>query len=202
MQPDVDYRTCDVELRASEDGATIEGYAAVFDVESEDMGGFREIVRRSAFDKVLAGNPDVVARGNHQDAQLLGATYNGTLRLSVDERGLKYSITPPNTTAARDVVALVKGGYIRKSSFAFQVDKPGQSWEKRSSDGISPLRELLSITRLVDVAPVINPAYGATHVSARTLEAAQAAAAGEIPKDEPTVPNEVNELRLRLSESA
>jgi phage head maturation protease len=41
------------------------GYAATFDSISEDLGGFREIIRPGAFDATLADKPDVSARIQH-----------------------------------------------------------------------------------------------------------------------------------------
>lgn len=181
-----------IEVRAEGDKATIVGYAATFDTESRNLGGFREVVRAGAFDRALREKMDVIARVNHRSEQVLGRTSSGTLRLVVDERGLRYEIDVPNTTAGRDAVELVRRGDIRESSFAFRAATVKDRWEKRSTDGL-PLRELIDLD-LVDVAPVIDTAaYPATQVSARALEQAKAP---EPPT--PGVPNDVNEARLRL----
>ena len=85
------------ELRAerTKDGVIVRGYAAVFDSLSEDLGGFKEKINRSAFDNVL--NNDVVALLNHDNNIVFGRTTSGTLKLSVDERGLVSEIRMPNT---------------------------------------------------------------------------------------------------------
>jgi hypothetical protein len=187
-----------IEIRSKGDGHVITGYAAVFGVESRVLGGragFREIVRPGAFDRSLAEGDDVIARSNHESQLLLGRTSSGTVRLSVDPKGLRYEIDVPNTTPGRDTLEYVRRGDIHESSFAFITRVKGDSWEKRASDGL-PLRELLDV-ELVDVAPVIDQAaYPATQVSARTLEEAQKAVEPTPPA--PGVPNEVNEARLRL----
>ena len=91
-----------LELRAKEGGGkTLTGYAAVFDSLSEDLGGFREIIKPGAFDRALKDKHDVRALVNHDNSLLLGRTASGTLRLSTDERGLKYEIDMLDTTAAR-----------------------------------------------------------------------------------------------------
>jgi HK97 family phage prohead protease len=158
------------ELEAREEGGkrTISGYAAVFDSESHDLGGYIEVVRRGAFDEALAENPKVSARVQHEGGlTTIGSTENGTLRLAVDKKGLRYTVQLPDTQAGRDIYELVKGGYISKSSFAFSVRdaNKGQRW---NFDRQPPLRELLSLN-LFDVAPVDGPAYEATTVEARSL---------------------------------
>lgn len=194
------YEEC--EIRSNEAGV-IEGYAAVFDSESENLGGFREVVRRTAFDRALKERQNVVARGHHRSEYALGTIDSGHLKLEVDERGLKYTVTPVQTTTARDTAELIRAGIIKQSSFAFSVPVGGDRWEGRASDGL-PLRELVDVD-LVDVAPVIGPAYEATVVSARSAEMAAAASADSflaaVPPD-PGVPNEINAARLALEESA
>jgi HK97 family phage prohead protease len=123
-----------VEIRTGTDGGkTLVGYAAMFDSLSEDLGGFREIIRKGAFDATLASKPDVSARIQHAGGlNTIGRTTNGTLRLGVDKKGLKYEVDLPDTTAARDIHALVKRGDINKSSFAFSLrydgDSTGERW--------------------------------------------------------------------------
>jgi HK97 family phage prohead protease len=185
-----------VEVRAGKDGApTITGYAAVFNSMSEDLGGFREVIRPDAFTKSLEGTGDVLARAEHDSKMLLGRRSTGTLKLSVDERGLLYEINPPDTQAGRDVVTLIKRGDVKQSSFAFRVPDAGDSWDT-GPDGLL-LRELLNV-ELVDVAPVAMPAYQATTVSARALEHVKGT---QPPPILPGVPNEVNEARQRLAEA-
>lgn len=195
---DIERRTLaePIELRAVEGqpGPVIAGYAARFDVESKDLGGFREIIRKGAFDRTLKkGGPDVIARVNHQSSLLLGKKSSGTLRLSVDELGLRYEVDLPDTSVGRDVAEHIRRGDISESSFAFAVAKDGAKWTARSTDGL-PLREVHAAD-LFDVAPVIDSAaYPSTSVSMRTLEEAKAADGPA-----PGVPNEINEARLRLA---
>jgi HK97 family phage prohead protease len=196
MRPEVERRVHGepVEFRSSDgEPPRLVGYAALFNVESRNLGGMREIIRPGAFDRALREKHDVVARTNHRSESLLGRVSNGTLRLTVDERGLKYEVDLPNTTAGRDTLEYVKRRDISESSFAFMVDRSGQRMEARASDGL-PLRELLDLD-LVDVAPVGDQAaYPATQVSARVLELAQKE---NVPA---AVPMSVNEARQRLGE--
>lgn len=181
-----------VEIRAEDGKPTkIVGYAAVFSSLSEELYGFREMVMPGAFDRALKEKHDVRALVNHDENQILGRTKAGTLKLSVDKRGLKAEIEPPDTQAARDAVTSVKRGDLDGMSFAFRTLT--DAW--RTQDG-EQIRELLDL-ELVDVSVVAFPAYPATTVSARALEQAKAAAAPPIPEQE--VPLEVYAARHRLS---
>jgi hypothetical protein len=103
---------------------------------------------------------------------LLGRESSGTLRLSVDDRGLRYEIDAPESRA--DVVEAIERGDVRGSSFAFRV-KPAQENWSRMADG-RQLREIREVDGLFDVGPVMKPAYGATEsfVSRRALDMAKA----------------------------
>ena len=60
----VERRYLPAEFRANDDG-TVEGYAAVFDQWSEDLGFFRERIRAGAFKKTIRES-DVRALFNHE----------------------------------------------------------------------------------------------------------------------------------------
>jgi HK97 family phage prohead protease len=163
------YTSVVVELRGAEGKRAIGGYAAIFNRFSQNLGGFVEEVRGTAFNKSRGdGWPDVMARYNHDDNMLLGTTGGGTLRLSVDETGLSYDVDPPQ--ARQDIVELVQRGDVRKSSFAFRTPSGGDEWGV--TDQGYPLRSLLSV-QLVDVAPVNAPAYLDTSTGLRSLALAK-----------------------------
>lgn len=155
-----------VELRAGGEGqiGTLVGYAAVFNRHSQNLGGFVEQVDPAAFNKSLADQVPVMARGNHADGALLGTTWAGTLRLEVDGTGLRYEVDLPDTTAGRDFHTLAQRGDIRWSSFAFRTIEDEWSVTEQGF----PLRTLRAV-QLVDVAPVNSPAYLDTTVAARAL---------------------------------
>ena len=144
-----------IETRIKKEGKknVIEGHAAVYDMLSEDLGGFREIIKKGAFDSVLTN--DVRAYFNHDPNYILGRTGAGTLKLSTTEKGLKYILSVPDTSAGRDLVVSMKRGDITQSSFAFQVEK--DSW--RTDNSLGEIRTIESVKRLYDVSPVSLPAY-------------------------------------------
>ncbi len=153
-----------VETRAAADNKrTIGGYAAKFENQSKNLGGFVEIIRASAFNKSRGdGWPSVRARYQHEDTQLIGTTASGTLRLNIDDVGLGYEVDVPHNAAL--VYELIQRGDIRESSFAFSVPPGGEEWGLNDLD--IPLRTLNSV-RLIDVAPVTEGAYPDTTAGLR-----------------------------------
>ncbi len=150
--------------QAEQNGNTIRGYAAVYNSDSEWMGGFYEQIETGAFDDVLEN--DVRAYFNHDENLLLGRVSSGTLRISTDKRGLFYEVDLPNTTYANDLVELMKRGDVNQSSFAFLIEK--DRWEQR---GGTTYRIIEKVSRLLDVSPVSQPAYpDATSELKRDLE--------------------------------
>lgn len=156
-----------VEFRAAPDSGglgTLGGYAAVFNKRSQNLGGFVERVAPEAFNKSLADAVRVVARFNHDDNGLLGTTDAGTVTLRADGTGLWYDVDLPDTTVGRDVAVLAKRGDLRFSSFAFRTIT--DEWDV-TEDGF-PLRTLTGV-QLVDVAPVVTPAYLDSTTGMRSL---------------------------------
>src|SRR4051812_50107892 len=73
------------ELRADGGAKKIGGYAAVFNRQSRNLGGFIEIVDPIAFNQSPGGGwPDGIARYKPHDNQLLGTTPAGPPRVGPD----------------------------------------------------------------------------------------------------------------------
>lgn len=160
---------CEVRAEPAADGqsiAKIVGYGAVFNKRSDLIGGwFYEIIAPGAFDDVL--NNDVRALFNHDPNFVLGRTASNTLSLSVDNEGLRYEITPPDTQTVRDLVLEpLKRGDITGSSFAFRV--ADDTWGEDPDGAI--VRTIRKFSRLLDISPVTYPAYPDAGASARSLE--------------------------------
>lgn len=148
-----------VELRQDDGRNKIGGYAATFNRQSRNLGGFKEVVDPVAFNESRGRNwPGVMARYNH--AELIGTTAAGTLQLRTDSYGLFYEVEPP--PSSRRIVELVERNDVTKSSFAFRTVNDDWTYE----DGL-PQRRLLDV-QLVDVAPVDDPAYVDTTVGIRS----------------------------------
>lgn len=159
----------------NEDPMIVEGYAAVFNSWSNDLGGFVERIDPKAFEGVL-GQRDVRALVDHNWEKVLGRESAGTLELSVDERGLKYKINLPDTTLGRDLSVLIKRGDIQENSFAFTVRD--DKWEERE-DG-SYERTITQVDNLFEVSIVSLPAYNDAKIALRTLDQVKAEAAAEL----------------------
>lgn len=174
-----------MERRFSTEGLTLEtradgkqvltGYAAVFYNERDagtqfDAGQFVERLHRSAFDKPLSEKADVRGLFNHDSNVVLGRTTSGTMRLTKDERGLKYEIDyNPNDPDHVRVDAKIRRGDVSGSSFGFTVSKDGQNWERDAATK-KEIRNITSVQGLYDVGPVTYPAYEATSVAMRSSE--------------------------------
>lgn len=162
------FLTEGIEIRKNEDGTEsreVEGYAAVFDKWSHDLGWFKERINRSAFNDV--DMTDVVATFNHNFDNVLARSGSKTLTLSVDSKGLRYSFTAPNTTAGNDLLENIRNGNVKGSSFMFTVKE--QKWTDKSGDEIDE-REITQIGRLIELGPVTMPAYPDTTAAKRSFE--------------------------------
>ena len=165
-----------VEVRSAADGRRIGGYGAVFGKLSRNLGGFVELVGTGAFNQARMMNwPNVVARYNHDPNMLLGTTTGGTLQLRTDSIGLEYEVLPPQARA--DILELVERGDVQFSSFAFRVPSGGDEWSV--TDQNYPLRTLHEV-QLVDVAPVLDPAYPDATAGLRSLAEAMHADLEEV----------------------
>ena len=155
-----------LEVRAADDGTRhIAGYGAVFNRQSRNLGGFVEQAAPDTFSRsALEGYPGTVARYNHDQNLLLGTIASRTLSLRTDNIGLHYDVDPPKSRS--DIVELVERGDVRHSSFAFRVLPGGDEWG--ITDQNYPLRTLHDV-ELVDVAPVVTPAYPDATAGLRSL---------------------------------
>ena len=145
--------TSTIEARSDSDEMIIESYAALYDNET-NIGPFKETIARGAFDDVM--DNDVRALMNHDPNYVLGRTGAGTLELEADDTGLKYRIKLGEQQYAKDLYESVKRGDISQSSFAFTIAE--QSWNENRT-----VRSVDKIKTLLDVSPVVYPAYKDTH---------------------------------------
>lgn len=149
----------------------ITGYASVFYNPSEpgtEFKMFDDLVERimpGAFNRAVAEKHDARGLFNHDPSLVLGRVGNGTVRLSLDGRGLRYEIDPPDTTVGRDLVISIERGDVAGSSFAF-VPKRVVWAEENGVD----VRQILDLD-LYDVSPVTYPAYEGASTGLRSTDA-------------------------------
>lgn len=150
------------------EGRKLAGYVATFNNEAR-IADFSETIAPGAFQRSLAGGGDILALADHDPKRVLARTKSGTLRLSEDERGLRFELDVPDTSAGRDVLALAARGDLGGMSFGFNVPEGGDEWrgDKRTLRTVD-LREVSVVSAW--------PAYDGTSVSARARQTRTAAA--------------------------
>lgn len=165
-----------VETREAENGNNvIEGYALKFNTRSQVLGAFSTFVE--TLDRHCLDNADMrstVATFNHDQSQIIGRV-GANMSLNIDDVGLRFAVTLPDTTIAHDVLENIRAGILNKCSFAFTMpaDDSADDWQKSDEEGIDYLRTIRKIDRLHDVSVVTTPAYLDTTVGARSLERAK-----------------------------
>ena len=147
-------------IEKREDGKEVViGYGSVFNSRSENLGGFYEYIDANAITNDTIKNSDVRALINHDPNLILARSKNGegNLKLSIDERGLRYEYEMPDLSYARDLSINLKNGNISQSSFAFTIASNGEKWDtdKEGRD----IRTITKIDRLFDISSVTYPAY-------------------------------------------
>jgi HK97 family phage prohead protease len=153
-----EQRTIDVDVGSLDTrGRTVHGYAAVYDVLSEDLGGYREQIAPGAFAGVL--DADVRALLNHDPNEVLGRTKSGTLRLFDEQRGLRFELDLPDSPLGENMRSAIRRGDIDGASFRFEVGD--EAWN-------GDVRTVKSVKALRDVSLGTYPAYEEATIELRT----------------------------------
>lgn len=135
----------------------ITGYAAVFNNTTEIWSGFFERVAPGAFSKTIQSD-DVRALWNHNADYPLGRNKAGTLTLTEDGKGLRYSILAGERSYEKDLIANIKRGDVSQSSFGFNIVEQTLTRDNEKKTVTRTLNEV----KLFDVSPVTFPAYPQT----------------------------------------
>lgn len=153
------------EVRADDEGLLVEGYAAVFNEETDIGGFFREKIEPGAFTDAIKSD-DVVFVFNHDDSTIMARTRSGTLQLTEDDRGLKMSARlEAEDPDVKRIYHKMRRGDLDKMSFAFFPEV--QEWD----DSQDPPLRTIKQASLHDVSIVTSPAYDGTEIGLRSLEA-------------------------------
>ncbi|QDK32679.1 HK97 family phage prohead protease [Sphingomonas sp. IC081] len=157
---EVRAKTDEIEGRAT-------GYAAVFNSDSHDLGGFIERIAPGAFAASIraagAGETNIYALWAHRDDSPLGSTGSGKLVLREDAHGLAFEMDTTRMTPAQ--LDALRDGDLRMS-FGFRVLE--QQW--REDDAGRVERTLIDV-ELFEISFVISPAYPSTEAALRSLDA-------------------------------
>ena len=163
-----EIRSFGVELRDVAPGGSRElyGYAALFNVESNPLDGFNEIIMPGAFTKTLQENLDLKCLWNHNTDIPLGRTPK-TLSVVEDDKGLAFTLQIPNTSYGKDLIELASLEIANQCSFGFFV--VADEWLDRDG-GLLPLRRLHEITLLELSVMCVFPAYNEPETYLRHLD--------------------------------
>jgi len=165
---DKEIRTRAAEFITADDTGELilEGYAAKFDeptvlYKRKDGTECKEVINRGAFDNCDFSK--CCLKYNHDEKALtLARVRGGSLALNVDNVGLHFVAKLFPTTSARDVYTVVKCGGLDQCSFAFVPSVIEYNRESKTN-------EIKSISMVIDVSLVDNPAYEGTEVKARSF---------------------------------
>jgi len=154
------FETDNIEIRQADNGGKyISGYAVVYNVRSNPLGGFREMFLPGSFRDSLGG--DIRALWQHKTDKPLGRTSAGTLQLREDDKGVWFELLLPNNSVGRDAEESIRRRDVDQMSFGFRVPKGGDDWIDEI--GELPLR-MVRTSQLFEVSPVTFPAYEETSV--------------------------------------
>lgn len=165
------YSSFPVSVAGDEDRRTVEGYALLFDTQSDGLS-FTEVIERGALDGVIEKSNIFALLDHSRERGILARSKNGqgTLHLEVDERGLKYRFEAPKTALGDELLEYLRRGEISESSFAFTIES--ETWEIQKNDTWK--RTIHKFAKLYDVSPVYDAAYSATSVNLRGKEQVEA----------------------------
>lgn len=175
----INFRALEEDEDNKDNAYIVEGYAAVFDevytLYEDSYLKLDEVVLKEAFDDVDL--TDVIFQYDHA-GRVFARTSNGTLTLSVDDKGLKIRAYLGGTEEGRNLYEEIKGGYTTKMSWGFSLDRNMdierlESYNKET-DKYYELQKVKGITKIYDVSAVSLPANNATEISARNLAAGEA----------------------------
>jgi len=178
-----------VEFRStseSDDGRTLEGYAAVFNTPTRIdswEGSFDEEIAVGAFRKTMKKRTPVLQFDHGRDARTGSVPIGSVQELSEDDKGLFVRARLFDNDVVEPIRQAIEGGAIDGMSFRFQVARD----EWRDKDGVKvkdseleqllwqpgdrgPLkRTILEVDPLFELGPVVFPAYDATSVGVRSM---------------------------------
>jgi hypothetical protein len=125
-------------------------------VEQIDPGAFEIVTNRQDED----GKPlETRCLFNHDPNHLLGR-FPTTMRMVVDDKGLRYECLLPETRS--DLEELIARGDLKGSSFSFVVSEGGERWTTENGQS---RRIVTKVKAILDCGPVTYPAYSDSSVS-------------------------------------
>lgn len=164
-------RSVSFRAEPSDDGLTLEGYAAVFGARTTIdswEGTFTEEVAKGAFKRSI-GQRTPILQFDHGQHPLIGSMPIGVIRsIREDDHGLKVRARLSDNWLIEPVRDAIRDGAITGMSFRFRVIA-----DKWSRGGDMPHRTIREV-ELYEAGPVVFPAYEQTSVGVRSRNVAAA----------------------------
>ncbi|MBM4613724.1 phage major capsid protein [Rhodococcus hoagii] len=184
-----------VEFRANAsagdgDGRTLEGYAAVFDQDTEINsweGRFTERIAKGAFKKTLRERKPIMQYDHGRDSRVGSVPIGVYEDIREDDHGLFVSGKVFDNPVVEPIRQAIEGGAVTGMSFKFRVTR--DEWRDKTGkrirgDEISkllwepgdrgPLARTIREVSLYEAGPVSTPAYAGTSVGVRMGEITEA----------------------------
>ena len=162
---------------------TITGYAILFNVPSaplwsDEDSEAREVIAPEAVTKEFLDGQDIKLTMFHDSHSLLARSNKGggTLSYTVDDKGVMFEFTAPNTVDGDKALELVRRGDISGCSFAFTTHYFDSDFVERQSkvaaNGVNNITyRVKAVTGIYDFTLAANPYYPDTSVEVRELTA-------------------------------
>lgn len=162
---------------------TITGYAILFNVPSaplwsDEDSEAREVIAPEAVTKEFLDGQDIKMTMFHDSHSLLARSNKGggTLSYTVDDKGVMFEFTAPNTVDGDKALELVRRGDISGCSFAFTTHYFDSDFVERQSkvapNGVNNITyRVKAVTGIYDFTLAANPYYPDTSVEVRELTA-------------------------------
>lgn len=156
-----DVRSINLQLaslttRDAENGShKITGYGMLFNQPSVPMP-FIEYIKPEALDGLDLSN--VMLLRSHDFDQILARVDSGTLSVRVDDKGLYFEATMPETTLGNDTLADIKAGNIKGCSIGFNIGD--DDWSR--DDSGQTIHQINEISQLNEISLTPIPAYQQT----------------------------------------
>lgn len=156
-----DVRSINLQLaslttRDAENGShKITGYGMLFNQPSVPMP-FIEYIKPEALDGLDLSS--VMLLRSHDFDQILARVDSGTLSVRVDDKGLYFEATMPDTTLGNDTLADIKAGNIKGCSIGFNIGD--DDWSR--DDSGQTIHQINEISQLNEISLTPIPAYQQT----------------------------------------
>lgn len=164
---------------------TITGYAILFNVPSsplwsDDDSEAREVIAPEAVTKELLDGQDIKMTMFHDNHLLLARSNKGggTLSYKIDDKGVLFEFSAPNTVDGDKALELVRRGDISGCSFAFTTRYYDSDFVERQNNidpqGVNHITyRVKAVTGVYDFTLAENPYYPDTSVEVREIKEEQ-----------------------------